>query len=133
MKSNNMKSKDRLNKRSIGSLGELRAREFLVRNGYEIIDFNFRFSKFGEVDIIARDGEFLCFIEVKSRSSNLYGTPAEAVSIKKQSYIKNLANIYLKRYNSQDINIRFDIVEIYFNKSLDGIDIKSINLIKNAF
>lgn len=122
-----------LNNRSIGNIGELHARDFLKNNGFKILECNFRFSRFGEIDIIAMDGEYLCFVEVKSRSSNNYGTPAEAVTPKKQLYIKNLASIYLKKHNLFDSKVRFDIIEVIFSKNYDTIKIKSIGIIKDAF
>jgi len=121
------------NKRTIGSICEKHAYDFLSKKGYEMLECNFRFGRLGEIDIIAKEGEYLCFIEVKSRSNVYYGTPAEAVSIKKQSYIKKLASIYLKKYNKPEANVRFDVVEVIFKKEQDSIVIKNTNLIKNAF
>ncbi|HHW47105.1 MAG TPA: YraN family protein [Clostridiaceae bacterium] len=129
----NTPEKSLSNKRTIGSICEKHAIDFLSKNGYEILKCNFRFGRLGEVDIIAREGGYLCFIEVKSRSSVFYGTPAESVSQKKQSYIRKLAGIYLKRYNKPDTNVRFDVVEVIFRKERNNIAIRDINLIKNAF
>jgi len=121
----------KLNKRALGTSGEKRAVEYLKSNGYSIITANYRYGKLGEIDIIARDGDYLCFIEVKSRSSVMYGTPAEAVTKGKQSRIKKLAQVYISQNNLFDINIRFDIIEIV-TKDINGA-VSYINLIKNAF
>jgi len=133
MPDGNIPEESMSNKRMIGSIGEKHAVEFLSKRGYEILERNFRIGRFGEVDIIAKEGGYLCFIEVKSRSSVFFGTPAEAVTPKKQSYIRKLAGIYLERYNKPDTNVRFDVVEVIFQKERDNIAIKDINLIKDAF
>ena len=69
-----------------GEKGESLAKSFLVKNGYTIIDTNFR-TKTGEIDIIAKKNEIIVFIEVKTRSSLTYGYPYEAVGYKKRQKI----------------------------------------------
>ena len=71
------------NKRQIGTEKEKLAGAYLEQNGYEIIEYNFR-CKQGEIDIVAKDGEYLVFCEVKYRSNIKKGTPFEAVDYKKQ-------------------------------------------------
>lgn len=116
------------NKKSFGSTGELIATSFLKNNGYTVLAQNFRFGRLGEIDIIARENEYICFIEVKTRSSTLFGMPCESVNRKKQENIIKLAQVYLKQHRLTNSNVRFDVVEVILNKSL-----KEINLIKNAF
>jgi len=120
-------------KKSFGTLGEKIACEFLNNNRYEIIAKNFRAGRLGEIDIIARENEYICFIEVKSRTGTLYGMPSEAIGRKKQEYIRRLASLYAARYFTGDICMRFDVVEIIFEKVGSIKKIKEINLIKNAF
>ena len=67
-----------MNQRQLGSLYEERATEYLKTKGYRILERNFR-NRMGEIDIIAKDGAYFCFIEVKYRTSNRYGSPLEAV------------------------------------------------------
>jgi putative endonuclease len=100
----------------------------------------------GEIDIIAKNGDFLCFIEVKARSSTYFGMPSQAVNRKKQMTIRKIALIYMKSNFLMNSAIRFDIVEIIYEKSHqdqvlatntsdtnNDIIIKDINILKNAF
>jgi putative endonuclease len=118
---------------SFGKTGENVAVDFLSRNGYQIIHRNFRVGRLGEIDIIAQENEYICFIEVKTRSNTSFGTPSESVTRKKQDVIKKVASIYLTRNNVYSSNVRFDVVEVYARRVLDGIKVKKINIIKNAF
>ncbi|AUS96476.1 hypothetical protein CDQ84_07805 [Clostridium thermosuccinogenes] len=120
---------DGRNKRKLGSFGEEIAADFLIKSNYKIVNRNFRIGKLGEIDIIAWDGEYICFIEVKTRRSFLYGTPSEAVSKSKQAVIRNLAGIYLDRYGLNDSKARFDVIEIIYRDKADY----DLNIIKNAF
>mgnify|MGYP003832574937 CR=1 FL=1 len=119
------------NNRKIGSVNEKFAARYLEDCGYSIIILNFRAGKHGEIDIIAREKEYICFIEVKSRRSFIFGTPAEAVNKRKQDRIKKLAYIYINQHKLYDENIRFDIVEIIMEDKEHKV--REINLIKNAF
>lgn len=113
-----------MNKREIGSIYEEKAVHFLESHGYYIIDRNFR-CKIGEIDIIAKKDEYLCFIEVKFRSSTKNGYPAEAISIYKRRKIYRTAQFYIIRHGlPEDIPYRFDVILI-----LD----KEISLLENAF
>ena len=82
------------NKRKIGEKYERRAGAYLEEKGYEILEYNFR-CRSGEIDIIARDGEYLVFCEVKYRAGNGKGHPAEAVGFRKQSVISKCALYYM--------------------------------------
>ncbi|MDP4093676.1 MAG: YraN family protein [Bacillota bacterium] len=121
------------NNRKTGSAGEAAVVDFLQKNGFQIIMCNFRFGRMGEIDIIAREKEFICFIEVKSRSSLLFGYPSEAVGWKKRENIKRLAQIFIKRHKLEDSNIRFDIAEVIYQKKSNEFLLKELNLIRNAF
>ncbi len=94
---------------------------------------NFRFSRLGEIDIIAKEGEYICFIEVKSRSSLIFGQPSEAVTRKKMDNIIRLSQIYLKKHHLENSNVRFDIIEIIYKKSNGNFLVLESNIIKNAF
>lgn len=120
-----------MNNKEIGKLGEDIAHNFLMKEGYIILERNFQ-CRTGEIDIVARDKKYVVFIEVKARSSFIYGSPAEAVNIFKKNKIINTANYYIKRKMIYDFNIqfRFDVVEVYINRNGEC---KSINLIKDAF
>jgi putative endonuclease len=94
----------------LGNRGEALAEDCLVENGYQILERNWRFSR-AEVDIIAKDGEVLVFVEVKTRSSDIFGKPEESVSPKKEALIKDAAAVYMEQINHQ-WEIRFDIISI---------------------
>ncbi|MFA5524456.1 MAG: YraN family protein [Tissierellales bacterium] len=114
------------NTRTIGNIGERIALNFLLKNGYKILERNFR-VKFGEIDIIALIDHTIVFIEVKSRSNNKYGFPYESVNYKKQQKIIRVAQNYIKIKNIKECQYRFDIIEVYLNSS------EKINHIVNAF
>ena len=94
-----------------GHRGEDLAVDFLFAKGYRIVARNWRI-KAGEIDIIAQDKDTLVFCEVKTRSSNRYGTGAEAVDRRKQQKIVQVATLYLQRYRLANQSCRFDVIEI---------------------
>ena len=99
------------NKRATGAAYEQKAAAHLISLGYEILEFNFR-CKAGEVDIVARDGEYLVFVEVKYRASLRKGYPLEAISLQKQKTISKCAMYYLMKHGLSDVPVRFDVVGI---------------------
>ncbi len=101
-----------LNKRQLlGKQGEIEAGKFLVGRGYKIIERNFR-CRFGEIDIIAREKNFVVFIEVKTRSNSNYGSAASAVTPRKQQQISRVAQLYLIEKDMTNCDARFDVVEV---------------------
>lgn len=100
----------------LGKNGEDIAVEYLVKNGYKVIERNF-YCKTGEIDIIALKDEYLVFIEVKTRSGKQYGSPSEAVTKSKLGHLYKTARYYVYTRNLQDEFIRFDVIEIYFENS----------------
>lgn len=111
-----------------GKRGEGLAQDFLRKKGYKIVATNYH-SPFGEIDLIARDKESLVFIEVKTRTSDDFGPPQLAVTVKKQKQLIKSALLYLKQHHLYQQDCRFDIVAINLAKDGD----RSIELIKNAF
>ncbi|MCX6966503.1 MAG: YraN family protein [Verrucomicrobia bacterium] len=97
---------------ALGYRGEQIAARHLRRIGYKVLYRNFRAPKGGEVDLVCRDGDTLVFVEVKTRSSEAFGAPAEAVTRAKQRLITRGALAWLKLLGSPDILFRFDIVEV---------------------
>jgi putative endonuclease len=95
-----------------GIKGEEIAREYLVQQGYEIIEKNFSSSQ-GEIDLIAREKGTLVFIEVKNYSYRSYGSPVGAVGITKKKSIIHAAETYLYRNNIRDTYCRFDVITIF--------------------
>lgn len=99
-----------MNKRAMGAQGEADACALLTRKGARILETNFR-RPTGEIDIIARQGGKLLFVEVKRRSSLRYGRPAEAVDRQKQAHILRTAQLYLQERHLRDVPLRFDVIE----------------------
>lgn len=94
----------------LGKKGEDAAVDFLIKNGYTIIDRNWINEKY-KIDIIAQNEEYIVFVEVKTRSSDWWGNPEEAVSKGKIKRIVAAADFYLNEYNI-DLSARFDIVAV---------------------
>jgi len=131
MKNSNRKRKSG---RDLGLVGEKVAVDYLVEEGYTILETNYRFSRLGEIDIIAADDEYICFIEVKTRGGLLFGTPSEAVNKVKQDRIKSLAKVYISQRNLFNKNIRFDVIEVFIHsKNGNHKQVINVNFIKNAF
>ncbi len=101
-----------LNSSSTGHEGEELAAQFLIDNGMKIINRNFRFGKVGELDIVARDGETLVFVEVKYRKSLEYGEPETGITPNKKRQLKKIAEAYLYINEVSDTDCRFDVVAI---------------------
>lgn len=99
-----------MNKRQVGSDYEQRAAKYLKEKGMSILEMNYR-NRGGEIDIIAKDGEYICFIEVKYRTTSQYGSPLEAVNFRKQQQIRKVALYYLMRQGlSEWTPCRFDVI-----------------------
>ena len=113
-----------MNKRRVGEIYERRAEAFLEERGLRILCRNFR-NRYGEIDIVAEEGAYLVFVEVKYRSNLKNGYPEEAVTDKKQQKIRHGARYYLYRHDySEDTPCRFDVVSILGEE---------IRLVCNAF
>ena len=97
---------------AIGELGEKIARAHLRSIGRRILYCNFRAPRGGELDIVARDGETLSFVEVKTRTSEKFGRPLDAVNKKKQQLMQRGANEWLRLLGTRNIAWRFDVVEV---------------------
>ncbi|MCM1367286.1 MAG: YraN family protein [Roseburia sp.] len=108
-----------------GKEGEDLAVRYLETHGYRILDRNYT-TDIGEVDIFATDDKTLISVEVKSRLSLEYGTPAEAVGYEKVRKISQITSQYIKRFGLFDVPVRFDIIEVYLRD-------KKVNHIINAF
>ena len=111
-------------KHEIGKIGEDLASKYLEAAGYTIIERNFM-ARQGEIDIIAKDKKELVFIEVKTRTSDIYGKPVEAVNTQKQKHLLNTIKYYLYSKHLENEFVRIDVIEVYFNN-----DTYKINHIK---
>jgi len=97
-----------------GKIGEELACQFLISKGYEIWETNWRFRR-SEIDIIARDGQVLVFVEVKTRTYDHFGKPESFISRRKKVLLIDGANAYLRKM-AHDGEIRFDIIGILLGK-----------------
>lgn len=113
---------------SIGSAGEKIALEFLKGKGYVVIETNFR-TPFGELDLVARHGDSIVFIEVKTRTTSSLGPPFASVTRIKQRHIIKNSLCYLKKYGLVNSNWRIDVVSVKLNRDLA---LENIELIENA-
>lgn len=107
----------------LGVSGETLASNFLKKNGYKIIERNYK-NKLGEIDIIASNKKTIVFVEVKARDTIVYGRPSEAVNFYKQNKIRKVAQQFLLENKLDGFPCRFDVIEIVGEK---------INHIENAF
>jgi len=103
-----------------GKAGEDMAVDYLMKKGYRILRRNFRFYH-GEIDIVAEDGKFLVFIEVKSFRSKMFGEPEDAVNEHKRKKLRRTANGYLIKHGIEDRLCRFDVVAIDLEDALPRI------------
>ncbi|MDE5548747.1 MAG: YraN family protein [Clostridia bacterium] len=112
-----------MNTRQSGIEGENLAVEYLKKSGYKILERNFS-NRTGEIDIIAQDGKYIVFVEVKTRENTQFGMPIESVTIQKARKIIRTAECYLLYKKKQNSLCRFDVIEV-----LRG----EVNHIKNAY
>lgn len=116
-------SPQKLYKKLLGGAGEKLVEKHLKKQGCKLLKRNYR-TPFGEADLIMQDGDEVAFVEVKTRTSDSYGTPREAVGADKQRRYKMIAECFWKQ-TGEEPNARFDVAEVY----ADG----TIEYIKNAF
>lgn len=110
---------------SVGRQGEKFAQEYLIKNGYKIIETNRHFSRFCEVDIIALDRDTLVFCEVKTRTSGLCGKPLEAITKTKYQHIKN-GIYYYRQEHPEYKKCRIDAISVLLKPELKIEHIKNI-------
>lgn len=94
-----------------GKRSEIIAAEYLKKKGYKILKTNFK-NKLGEIDVIALDKDYLVFIEVKSRLSQKFGHPFDAIDERKQQKIRSVASLYMVKNHKCETNCRFDAISI---------------------
>ena len=109
--------------RTLGVYGESLAAAYYRKQGFDIVAANYR-TRMGEVDLIVASRKLLVFVEVKTRSTLIYGNPSEAVNIYKQNKIRKVAEQFLLENKLDGFHCRFDVIEIVGDK---------INHIENAF
>ena len=126
------------NSSQVGQIGEELAARFLRKSGYRLVASNFKtpvgrnqrgLQVTGEIDLIALDADVLCFVEVKTRSSDDFASPLAAVTLRKQRQIIRTAKVYRKIFRLQSISFRYDVVSIVLPKNARP----KIELFKNYF
>ncbi len=109
----------------VGAKGEQLAQDYLLRRGFRFVCSNFKTSVgrnrkgvliSGEIDLIAYEGDILCFIEVKTRSSDDFSTPLSAVDLRKQRQIIRTAKRYRKTFHLEKVKFRYDAIGIVLNE-----------------
>lgn len=111
----------------LGDYGEIIASRYLRKHGYLIVTANYS-CRLGEIDLIAEDKKYLCFVEVKTRSENMKYSPSDAVDVAKRTKIIAASQLFMKNYQVKR-QPRYDIIEVYFE---NGVPVK-LNHIENAF
>lgn len=113
---------------SLGCQGETMAASYLSAHGYTVLQRNYS-CPMGELDIVARQGDVVAFVEVKTRRSLRYGRPCEAVNFRKKQHIIQSAKWYINQHRLSGLHYRFDIVEVLARPGGSA----NINHIRNAF
>lgn len=117
-----------INRKRLGALGERIAREHIEKLGYRVIETNFRCHE-GEIDIIAREGEELVFVEVRTRRGLGFGSPEESITVSKREKLIEVANAYLQSHEGSPSSWRIDVVAVELGP---GSAISRVELIQNA-
>ncbi|MEX0736088.1 MAG: YraN family protein [Bacteroidota bacterium] len=116
-----------MNRRKQGAEGEALAARYLEQQGYTILQHNYRYGR-GEIDLVAREGNELVFVEVKLRRSTRLGDPEEAVTPAKQNQIRRVAEGYYYEHQIERQTCRFDVVAITYRNGTPHI-----RLLRDAF
>ena len=116
--------------RLLGQWGEELAARYLIEHGYRIVDANWR-CRFGEIDLIAKEKGYLCFVEVKLRKNDRMASAMEFVDARKQKKLRTTAQLYLSIHPIQE-QPRFDVIEVYAPDGLQTVK-PEIHHITNAF
>ena len=116
---------------NVGKVGEAKARDYLIDEGYKIIEIGFNNSRWGELDIICSKDGILVFVEVKTRTSRKFGVPESAVTTHKIRALKRTATYYCKTHPECSKSLRIDVISIILDQNLT--DVKYFKHYKNAF
>lgn len=117
-----------MKRKETGALGEKLAKEFLIQKGYRILDTNYR-CFYGEMDIIAQQGDCLVFIEVRTRTGHSFGSPEESITDAKMEKLRATAAGYRQTHENLPAQWRIDVVAVELGKGNTPI---RIELIENA-
>ena len=115
-------------RKRLGRAGETIAADYLRRRGYAIQEMNY-WCPVGEMDIVARDGEWWAFVEVRTRRGRAFGTPEESITPAKQQKLIEVARTYLQEHDLSDVPWRIDVVAVEMDRRGK---LQRVALIKNA-
>ena len=107
-------------KKILGKKGEKLAEKHLKKQGYTVLARNYT-TPFGEADLLVKKGDEVVFVEVKTRSGDDYGTPAESVTKTKQAHYKKIAAYYISG-QKEEVAVRFDVVEVWADGRIEHIE-----------
>lgn len=110
-------------RKKIGEIGERLACDFLKRKGYKIIDQNYR-TRGGEIDIVAKEGDFFVFVEVKTRTNRTFGFPEEAIDSRKLHKLAQTAEQYFIAHHLYNQNYRIDAVSVEIDQETGKMEIR---------
>lgn len=116
--------------RAVGTWGEAQVAAYLRKKGYQLLGHSYH-CRFGEIDLIARKGKVLCFVEVKTRTNLSMGLPRDYVTAAKQEKLRKTAAFYLAE-KDLDCPVRFDVAEVYADKDRTPASVR-IEYLENAF
>lgn len=116
------------NRKQLGAFGEQVAKDHLEKHGYEIVQCNYRCS-IGEIDIVARDGDYLVFVEVRTKRDRQFGSPEESITLAKKTKLVELAETYLQEHQDSSELWRIDVVAVEVGRA---DKISRIEIIENA-
>ena len=119
-----------LESRLLGRWGEERVADYLRTRGWDLLAAGWR-CRFGEIDLIARDGDYLCFVEVKLRRTDAFGSAGAFVDRRKQEKLRATAQLYLAEHPT-GLQPRFDVAEIYAPQGM-ATRAPRVRLLENAF
>lgn len=117
-----------MKRKDTGILGEKLAKDFLKKKGYRILETNYRCHE-GEIDIVARQNEYLVFVEVRTKSNLDFGTPEESITATKMRHLERAADHYKQNHVNSPANWRIDLVAVELDASNK---LKRIDIIENA-
>lgn len=109
-----------LYKKVLGKKGEKLAEKYLKRQGYDLIKRNYT-TPFGEADLLMQKGEERVFVEVKTRTDDGYGTPAESVTARKRETYRKIAAYYMSGLG-EEVAVRFDVVEVWADGTVSHLE-----------
>jgi putative endonuclease len=109
----------------VGNYGENIALNYFFKNGYTLLRKNYR-TKQGEIDIILKKNDILCFVEVKTRYNNNFGSPSQCIDFKKKKRIIKASLLYIYSEKLMTYNVRYDVVEVILNYNNDSFKVHHI-------